>query len=90
MLQRRVDLVLELVAIDGGAAAAGARGIAALDHEVWNYAVEYGVVVVGAGDEGGEVFAGFGGVCSVELEGDGALGMLVVDGELSLLVCAYH
>lgn len=71
--QGRVDLVVELVAVDGGAAAAGAGGVAALDHEVGNDAVEDGGGVVAATDEGGEVVAGLGGVSGVELDGDGAL-----------------
>jgi hypothetical protein len=44
--QRRVEFVFELVAVDGGAAAAGAGGVAALDHEGGDYAVEGGCVVV--------------------------------------------
>ncbi|TFB00711.1 hypothetical protein CCMA1212_007152 [Trichoderma ghanense] len=73
VLERRVDLVLELVAVDGGAAAAGARRVAALDHEVGDDAVEYRGVVVAALDEGGKVLGRFGGVLCVELEGDVAL-----------------
>ncbi len=60
MFQRRVDLVGELVAVDGAAAAAGAGGVAGLEHEVRDYAVDGGVVVVAALGEGGEVFAGLG------------------------------
>jgi hypothetical protein len=68
-----VELVLEFLAVDGFAARAGARGVAALDHEVWDYAVEDDVVVfVGCGQRG-EVLA-----CLVvvggwlaELRGDG-------------------
>jgi hypothetical protein len=70
VFQGRGDLVLEFVAVDGGAAAAGACGVAALDHEVWDDAVEDGVVVVPAGREFGEVLTGFGGVGRVELDGD--------------------
>lgn len=58
MLQRRIDLVFELFAVDGSAAAAGAGGVAGLQHEVWDYAVEDDVVVVAALGEGGEVVAG--------------------------------
>lgn len=39
-------LVLEFLAVDGAAAAASARGVAALDHEGGDYTVEEGVVVV--------------------------------------------
>jgi hypothetical protein len=75
--QGRIDLVLELVAVDGGAAAAGARGVAALDHEVRDDAVEDCGGEVAAAGEGGEVVAGFGGVGCVELEGDCALLCLI-------------
>ncbi len=58
MLQAGVELVFEFSAVDGGAAAASAGGIAALDHEAWDYAVEdYGVVLPSRG-EGRKVFAG--------------------------------
>lgn len=73
MSQARVDFVFELVAVDGGAAAARARWVAALDHEVWDDAVEDCGGEVAAAGEGGEVVAGFGGVGCVELEGDCAL-----------------
>ncbi|OAQ86149.1 hypothetical protein VFPBJ_00189 [Purpureocillium lilacinum] len=71
VLERRVDLVLELVAVDGGAAAARARRVAALHHEVGDDAVEDGRRVVAAADERGEVVARLGGVRGVELERDG-------------------
>ncbi len=58
VLEGGVDLVVELVAVDGGAAAAGAGRVARLEHEVGDYAVKEEVVVVAAGGEGGEVFAG--------------------------------
>lgn len=73
MFQRRVDLVGEFVAVYGGAATSGARRVAALDHEVGDDAVEDGVGVVAALDEGGEVGAGLGGVGGVQFEGYGAL-----------------
>lgn len=73
MPQARVDFVVEHVAVDGGAAASRARGVAALDHEVWDDAVEDCVGKVAAAGEGDEVVAGFGGVGGVELEGDCAL-----------------
>lgn len=56
--QRRVDFVFELFAVDGGPAASCAGGIAALDHEVGNDAVEDDVVVVSAAGERCEVYAG--------------------------------
>lgn len=46
MAQLGMKLVLEFVAVDGGAAAAGAGGVTALDHEGGDYAVEGGGVVV--------------------------------------------
>jgi hypothetical protein len=49
------ELVGELGAPDGGAALAGAGGVAALDHEALDVAVEDGAVVVAAGAEGQEV-----------------------------------
>ena len=73
MLQGRIDLVLELVAPDGAAAPAGACGIAGLEHEVWDDAVEDAIGVVGTGHERGEVLAGAGSVGDVEFEGYGAL-----------------
>lgn len=73
VLEARVDLVGELFAVDGGAAAAGAGGVAGLDHEVGDDAVDDGRVVVAALGEGDKVCAGLGGVGGVELEDDGAL-----------------
>lgn len=73
VLERRVNLVGELFAVDGSAAAAGAGRVSALNHEVGDDAVEDGAVVVAAADEGGEVVAGLGGVRCVEFEGEGAL-----------------
>jgi hypothetical protein len=49
------ELVGELGAPDGGAALAGAGGVAALDHEALDVAVEDGAVVVTTGAEGQEV-----------------------------------
>lgn len=57
MLERRADLVLEGVAVDGLAAAPRARGVAALDHEAGDDAVEDHVVVVAALRERREVLA---------------------------------
>lgn len=76
MAQLGEDLVLEGLAPDGAAAAAGAGGIAGLEHEVGDYAVDRGVVVVAAAGEGGEVFAGLGGMVGVELERECALFMV--------------
>lgn len=58
MLQARMYLILELLAVDGAAAATGAGGVAGLKHEVWDYAVEDYVVVVAALCERGKVLAG--------------------------------
>ena len=58
MFQARMYLVRELVAKDGAATAAGAGGVAGLEHEVWDDAVEDDIVVVAALGEGGEVLAG--------------------------------
>lgn len=58
MFQAGMYLVFELFGVDGTAAAAGAGGVAGLEHEVGDYAVEEDVVVVAALGEGGEVFAG--------------------------------
>lgn len=73
MLEGRVDLVGELVTVDGCAASSSASRITALDHEVGNDAVEDGAVVVAAADERREVVARLGRVGRVELEGEGAL-----------------
>jgi dihydroorotase-like cyclic amidohydrolase len=72
MLQRRMDLVLKLGAIDRGTAAAGAGGITTLNHEVGNDPVEGTAVVVAALSEGKEVRAGARSVVSVKLHGDAA------------------
>ena len=58
MLQARIDLVFELFTVDRGTTSAGAGGVAGLQHEVWDYAVEDDVVVVATLGEGGEVGAG--------------------------------
>ena len=73
VLQGRIDLVLELFAIDGGAAATRAGWVAALNHEVGDDAVEDGLVVVAAANQRGEVFARLGGVAGVELDGESTL-----------------
>ena len=58
MLQRRVYLVLKLLAVDGAAASACTGWITSLKHEVWDYAVEDHVIVVATLSERGEVLAG--------------------------------
>lgn len=66
MFQARVDLIFEFLAVDGGTAPAGSRGVAALDHKVFDDSMEDGGVVVPAVGESGKVFARFGGVIGVE------------------------
>jgi hypothetical protein len=56
--ERRDELVLELAAVDGRAAAAGTGGVTALDHEALDNAVENDVVVLAGCGERGEVLAG--------------------------------
>ena len=79
VLQAGVDLVGKLAAVDGGAAAAGASGVAALDHKVGDDAVEGAAVVVAALHERLEVFAGARRVVGVQLDGDVAHGGLEDD-----------
>lgn len=57
VLERGHDFVLEFAAPDALAAAAGAVGVAALDHEAWNDAVENDLVVVTSLCERAEVSA---------------------------------
>lgn len=52
------EFVFEFRPVDATAAAAGARRVAALDHEAFDDAVEDYVVVFAGVGEGGEVFAG--------------------------------
>ena len=52
-----MNLVLEFLAVNGGATATGPSGVTGLQHEVWNYAVEDDIVIVATLGEGGEVFA---------------------------------
>lgn len=54
------DLVFEFLAVDTGAAPSGAGGIASLEHEGGDYAVEEERVVVTPLDERGEVGASLG------------------------------
>ena len=79
VLERGVDLVSEGGAPGGFPAAAGARGVAGLDHEARDHAVDGDVGVVGALDEGGEVGAGGGGVGGVEFDGEGSHGCVDSD-----------
>lgn len=72
-LQGPGDLVGELVAVDGGAAAARPRRVAALHHEARDDAVEDRLVVVAAPRQGLEVDARLGRVGRVQLDGDRAL-----------------
>ncbi|TGO68361.1 hypothetical protein BELL_0833g00030 [Botrytis elliptica] len=60
--RRGGEFVFEFFPVDRGSAAAGASGIAGLQHEVWDDPVEDDAVVVAAPDESLEVGAGFGGV----------------------------
>ena len=68
-----IDAYRELVAVDGAAAAAGARRVSALYHEGRDDAVKDGVVVVAAFGELGEVVARLRRVGVVELDGDSTL-----------------
>ena len=84
LVRRALGLVLEAVA---GAAHAGAGGVAALDHEVGNHAMEDGSVVelvggfgVGAGVR--PLLLAFGEVDEV-LDGDGRVGLEEADGDLA-------
>ncbi len=60
MFKRRVDLVLELFAVDGSPAATGAGRVAGLEHEVGDYAVEEYIIVVAATGKLSEVLTGLG------------------------------
>lgn len=57
VLERGVKFVLELSAVDGATASAGAGRVAALDHEVWDDAVEDDVVVFSRVSEASKVLA---------------------------------
>lgn len=72
-LQLGVNLVLELVAVDAAAAAAGAGRVAALDHEVLDDAVEDGAVVVAALGKLRKVLARLGRMLAVQLNHERAL-----------------
>lgn len=57
MFQLSVDLVLKLLAVDGASPPAGAGGIAGLDHEVGNDAMDNDIVVVASLGKGRKVLA---------------------------------
>lgn len=73
VLERSRDLVFEFFAVDGLASATGTGGVAGLDHEVGDDAVEDDIVVVSALGKGSEVFAGTRGMVVVEFDDDVAL-----------------
>jgi len=58
VFERRVDLVLELLAVDARPTAPGPRRVARLHHEVRDYAVEEQRVVVSPLGERLEILAG--------------------------------
>ena len=58
VLETRIDLIFEIFTVYGSAPAASAGGIASLQHEVWDDAVEDDIVVVAAFGEGSEIIAG--------------------------------
>lgn len=51
------NLILKFLAVDGAASSTGASGIASLDHEVRNDAMEDDIVVVATFSEGCKVLA---------------------------------
>jgi hypothetical protein len=57
VFERGYDFVFEFAAVDAAAAATGAGGVAALDHETADNTVEDNVVVFAGAGEFGEVFA---------------------------------
>ena len=69
-----VEFIFEGFGPDGGAAAACSCGVAALEHEIPDGAVEGDVVVVAFFCELDEIPDGFGGVFGQEFEGEGAVG----------------
>ena len=84
VLEGGVELVLELAAPDGLAAGAVALGVAGLDHELTDDAVEDGVVVVPVARVRAKVLDGLGALVREELDLDvargGAQGGLVAQG----------
>jgi hypothetical protein len=73
VLEIRLDLVLELFAIDGAPSSPSARWVSALNHEIRDHSVEYDSVVVSALGEGSKVLASLRGMFFVELDDDEAL-----------------
>ena len=67
-------LVLEFVAIDGAATSTCTGGIASLEHEIWDYAMEDYVVVVATPGKGSEVPTGLGYNYQLNVSGEGTLG----------------
>jgi hypothetical protein len=80
VLQRRRYFVFEFLAVYRGTTATGACRITALNHKIRYYTVEYEVIEVVALGKGGEIGACLGRMFGVELNGDGAL-------ELMLVIC---
>ena len=74
MLQRRVYLVLEFVAIDGAATSTCTSGISSLKHEIWDYAMEDYVIVVATPGKGSEVPTGLGYDRQFNVSGERTLG----------------
>lgn len=77
MFQFGGDLVLKFFTVDGCTTAAGASRIAALNHEVRYYAVEYESIEVVSLSESAEVLARLGCMVIVKLDDDGALSFSV-------------
>ena len=70
MFQFRMDLIVKLLAVNGGAAPTSARWVTALDHEILDDPVELGAVVVPPVGELGKVPARRRGVLPVHLQRD--------------------
>jgi hypothetical protein len=73
MLERGMNLIFELVTVDGASATTGASRVAGLDHEVRDDAMKDDTIVVTTFCKSGEVLAGFRSVIVVKFDGDGAL-----------------
>jgi len=70
MLQRLLNLIFELFAVDGTTASTGSGRIACLNHEVWDDTVEDDVIVVASLGESCKVLASFGRMVGVKLDCD--------------------
>ena len=68
VFQTGMNFVLEFTAINGFAAAAGPRGIPALDHEIPDDAMENNAIIIPAQTELREVVAGAGSVLPIQLD----------------------